>query len=96
MRSLPEGDKHGDLEESVINTIAAIASITGVKQDLIYTETNRSCALEQVPRKMFRQAPEKRTFAGVLECLFWISHWFAACVVGTSPRRAFASSRGRL
>jgi hypothetical protein len=50
--------------------VAAITSITGVKQDLIYAETNRSCGREQVPRKMLRQAPEKLAFASVLECLF--------------------------
>ena len=62
--------QHGDLEESVIDTIAAVASITGVKQNLIHAETNRNCALKHVPRKMLRQAPEKRIFGNVLERWF--------------------------
>jgi hypothetical protein len=79
-----------DLEESVIDAITAIASITGVKQDLIYADTNRSCALEQVPRKMLRQAPKKRAFASIIQCLFWTSHWFAAIWFGHQRPRPLA------
>jgi hypothetical protein len=41
---------------------------------------------------MLRQAPKKRAFASVLECLFWTSHWFAAFAPSVLIKNARATA----
>jgi fructose-1,6-bisphosphatase/inositol monophosphatase family enzyme len=71
---LPGARYHRDLEQPILNAIAAVAGIAGKKQHLVGLEPYRSRTAKKARQKMFGQAQQQ-----ALICRAYLDYVATAC-----------------